>query len=189
MADSLISAVQAVKDKITSSAAQASPEELAYLGTALDRIGGRATVYEVVEIGDTKIAELTTVAEELKAAMELDTTKELTAFEKNVNTVVGNATSSINTLKADLEDKATNTVNTVDTHFTEVVKNLDTHASDTLSNVNSTIDAYASSTENKFNTIKVEINTAIEDLSSSATLAQQQALTGSLMLNYYFATN
>ncbi|MEG2004897.1 MAG: hypothetical protein RR014_02570 [Bilophila sp.] len=49
-------AVKALKQKIQTAADSASPEELAYLGAAIDRIGGRATVLEVEEMGDVKIA-------------------------------------------------------------------------------------------------------------------------------------
>lgn len=58
-------AVRAIKAKIetAAAAAAATPEELAYLGTAIDRIGGRATVLEVEEVGDLKMAELTAHAE------------------------------------------------------------------------------------------------------------------------------
>jgi len=51
-------AVRAIKAKIETAAGVASPEELAYLGTAIDRIGGRATVLEVEEMGDVKMAEI-----------------------------------------------------------------------------------------------------------------------------------
>ena len=60
-------AVKAIKQKILTGAESASPEELAYLGTAIDRIGGRATVLEVEEIGDIKIAELTEHASQTEA--------------------------------------------------------------------------------------------------------------------------
>ncbi len=56
-------AVRAIKAKIETAAESATPEELAYLGTAIDRIGGRATVLEVEEVGDLKMAELTAHAE------------------------------------------------------------------------------------------------------------------------------
>ena len=46
----LKNALDNIKNKIASSADSASPEELAYLGTAIDKIGGRATVLEVFEV-------------------------------------------------------------------------------------------------------------------------------------------
>lgn len=70
-------AVKAIKGKIEIAAGNASPEELAYLGTAIDRIGGRATVLEVEEIGDIKIAEITAHA----AAVETDTITTITATQ------------------------------------------------------------------------------------------------------------
>jgi len=65
-------AVRAIKAKIETAAEIATPEELAYLGTAIDRIGGRATVLEVEEIGDIKKDEITAHAATLEAAT-LDT--------------------------------------------------------------------------------------------------------------------
>lgn len=65
-------AVRAIKAKIETAAEIATPEELAYLGTAIDRIGGRATVLEVEEMGDVKMAEITVHAEAVETAT-LDT--------------------------------------------------------------------------------------------------------------------
>ena len=65
-------AVRAIKAKIETAAEIATPEELAYLGTAIDRIGGRATVLEVEEMGDVKMAELSAHANSVETAT-LDT--------------------------------------------------------------------------------------------------------------------
>ena len=65
-------AVRAIKAKIETAAEIATPEELAYLGTAIDRIGGRATVLEVEEMGDIKIAEMSAHANAVETAT-LDT--------------------------------------------------------------------------------------------------------------------
>jgi hypothetical protein len=48
---SILEAVQNIEQKIADSAGSASPEELAMLATAADRIGGRATVLDVVQAG------------------------------------------------------------------------------------------------------------------------------------------
>ena len=58
-------AVRAVKLKIQAAAADATPEELAYLGTAIDRIGGRATLLEVEELGDIKGREIADAASQM----------------------------------------------------------------------------------------------------------------------------
>lgn len=65
-------AVRAIKAKIETAAEIATPEELAYLGTAIDRIGGRATVLEVEEMGDVKMAEMSEHAHAVESAT-LDT--------------------------------------------------------------------------------------------------------------------
>jgi len=65
-------AVRAIKAKIETAAEIATPEELAYLGTAIDRIGGRATVLEVEEMGDIKMAEISAHATSVETAT-LDT--------------------------------------------------------------------------------------------------------------------
>lgn len=52
-------AIEAVRDRVQTTTATATAEELAYLGTALERIGGKATVLEVVEVADTKLGEMT----------------------------------------------------------------------------------------------------------------------------------
>ena len=141
---SLSLAIQAVKDKIALSAGTATPEELAYLGTALDRIGGRATVYEVVDTGDVKKAELTALAEQLFAAIETDTTEELAAFVAAVDAKVATMTTSVGIL--------------VETSIQNIV------------------DA------------KNETDAAAAALSSSAAIAQQQALNGSMYINHFFAS-
>ena len=141
---SLSLAIQAVKDKIALSAGTATPEELAYLGTALDRIGGRATVYEVVDTGDVKKAELTALAEQLFAAIETDTTEELAAFVAAVDAKVATMTTSVGIL--------------VETSIQNIVD------------------------------VKNETDAAAAALSSSAAIAQQQALNGSMYINHFFAS-
>ncbi len=88
-------AVRAVKLKIQSAAASATPEELAYLGTAIDRIGGRATLLEVEELGDIKIREI------LEATA--DATADFTAARDA-------AQASINTTRDDLVAQASTTL-------------------------------------------------------------------------------
>lgn len=61
-------AVKSIKAKIETAATTATPEELAYLGTAIDRIGGRATVLEVEEMGDVKMAEISAHASLVETA-------------------------------------------------------------------------------------------------------------------------
>ena len=60
-------AINAIYNKVQSDISSASPEELAYLGTALEKIGGKITVFDIMEFGDDKIAELQTLANTLIA--------------------------------------------------------------------------------------------------------------------------
>lgn len=62
----LYDAIKALRDKIQTSAGAASAEELAYLATALERIGGRATVLEVFEVSEAKKVEIIAAIDTLK---------------------------------------------------------------------------------------------------------------------------
>ena len=88
-------AVRAIKAKIETAAEIATPEELAYLGTAIDRIGGRATVLEVEEMGDVKMAEMSAHANAVESA--------------TLNTIATDAESFITATKASAEASVTQT--------------------------------------------------------------------------------
>lgn len=94
-------AVRAIKAKIETAAEIATPEELAYLGTAIDRIGGRATVLEVEEMGDIKIAEITEHANAVETAT-LDT----------IATAADVAIANVTATKTAAETSVTHTKNT-----------------------------------------------------------------------------
>ena len=199
----LLTAIQAVKNKITVSAGTASPEELAYLGTALDRIGGRATVYEVVEVGDAKKAELTALAEQLASAINTDTTEELAAFVAAVDAKIAAMTSSANTLVdtsiqniTDTKDAAeayiTDTKDAAEAYITDVKNAATDYASTTLTQTTAAIDASKNTALDAVmdakNAAVLTVDEAAAELSSAAAIAQQQALNGSMFVNYYFAT-
>lgn len=104
-------AVRAIKAKIETAAEIATPEELAYLGTAIDRIGGRATVLEVEEMGDIKMAEMSAHATAVETAT-LDTIA--TAADvaiANVTATNTAAESSITATKTSAEASVTQTKN------------------------------------------------------------------------------
>lgn len=192
MSSSLLTAIQAVKDKIALSAGTATPEELAYLGTALDRIGGRATVYEVAEMGDAKKAELTALAEQLASAINTDTTAELAAFVADVDAKIASMTQSANTLVATSIQNITDTKNAAEAYITDVKNAATGYASTTLTQTTAAIDASKNSalaavTDAK-NAAVLTVDGAAAELSSAAAIAQQQALNGSMFVNYYFAT-
>lgn len=100
-------AVRAIKQKIESAADQATPEELAYLGTAIDRIGGRATVLEVEEMGDIKMEEISEHAQ----TVEAETIAAIT-------TTKDTAIATINATKQAAETAITNTKTTAEASIT-----------------------------------------------------------------------
>ena len=91
----LRNAVRAIKQKIIDGAATATPEELAYLGTAIDRIGGRATVLEVEEMGDAKIAEISAHAQSVEAATIASISATRDAAETHIGQVKTSAQAAI----------------------------------------------------------------------------------------------
>jgi hypothetical protein len=104
-------AVRAIKAKIETAAEIATPEELAYLGTAIDRIGGRATVLEVEEMGDIKMAEMSAHAQAVETAT-LDTIA--TAADvaiANVTATQTAAEAAITATKTSAETSVTQTKN------------------------------------------------------------------------------
>lgn len=102
----LRNAVKAIKQKIIDGAASATPEELAYLGTAIDRIGGRATVLEVEEMGDVKIAEITEHAQ----AVETATINAITATKNSAEAAIA---ATKNSAEASIESTKTTAIASV----------------------------------------------------------------------------
>ena len=92
----LVGAVAALKARITAAAATATPEELAYLGTAIDRISGRATAMEVEAIGDEKIAELEALAESAAVAPIQEIVEAASSATTAINSAAQNAETAIN---------------------------------------------------------------------------------------------
>lgn len=140
-------ALRALKAKIETAAAFATPEELAYLGTALERIGGRATLLEVEDIGDQKKAELQALAAQLSAALASETSSELAAFRDQLAEEIATMTSAAEAL---------------------------------LTTTGLALDALA-------NAKLASVQAVTSQLQTAGALAQQQALNGSLYINYFFA--
>ena len=94
-------AVKSIKGKIITAATSASPEDLAYLGTAIDRIGGRATVLEVEETGDIIMQELTDHGAAVEAATiaSINTTRDAA-----VKTMTDTQTATTDAVTAATED-------------------------------------------------------------------------------------
>jgi len=92
----ILSAVSNLRDKIVTSSNTATPEELAYLGSALEKIGGKTSLYDVVDAAETKKQEIldasATVISELTAT--LNTTK--STIEGSIDSSIANYNNNIN---------------------------------------------------------------------------------------------
>lgn len=160
MADlALRDAITAVKNKISSAAADATPEELAYLGTAIDRIGGRATVLEIEQMGDTIKEEVAVIIDQVKA--ELDT-----YVQTATNTQIGVLDSKVSESNTAITDKVAEATTIIETLVSTANSQVNTMVSNAVA----------------------QLETASSDLSDAAAAAQQQAINGSLFTNYFLAT-
>ena len=160
MADlALRDAITAVKNKISSAAADATPEELAYLGTAIDRIGGRATVLEIEQMGDTIKEEVATIIDQVKA--ELDT-----YAQTATNTQIGVLDSRVSESNTAITNKVAEATGIIESLVSTANGQVTTMVNDAVA----------------------AIDLASAELSSAAAAAQQQAVSGSLFTNYFLAS-
>ena len=160
MADlALRDAIAAVKNKISSAAADATPEELAYLGTAIDRIGGRATVLEIEQMGDTIKEELANIIDQVKA--ELDT-----YVQTATNTQIGVLDSRVSESNTAITNKVAEATGIIESLVSTANGQVTTMVNDAVA----------------------AIDSASAELSSAAAAAQQQAVSGSLFTNYFLAS-
>ena len=160
MADlALRDAITAVKNKISSAAADATPEELAYLGTAIDRIGGRATVLEIEQMGDTIKEEVNSIIDGVKADLD-------TYVQSATNTQIGV-----------LDSKVSESNTAITNKVAEATTIIETLVAAANGQVNTMV-----------NNAVAQLEAASNDLSSAAAVAQQQAINGSLFTNYFLAS-
>ena len=160
MADlALRDAIAAVKNKISSAAADATPEELAYLGTAIDRIGGRATVLEIEQMGDTIKEEVATIIDQVKT--ELDT-----YVQTATNTQIGVLDSRVSESNTAITNKVAEATGIIESLVSTANGQVTTMVNDAVA----------------------AIDLASAELSSAAAAAQQQAVSGSLFTNYFLAS-
>lgn len=159
-------AVQAIYNKVATDLTNASPEELAYLSTSLEKLGGRATVYDVMDVGEDKKAEIQALAAQIIADLTLDTSAKVTQFETDVQAIVTLQTLNFQTMVA----------NTTTEYQTLVTTTTDS--------LNQTIaDAEAS-----VQAAQTDIADAATALQDAAAIANQQAINGSLFNLYLYGT-
>ena len=162
----LKNAIVAIQDKIANSAGVATAEELAYLGTAIDRIGGRATVYDVVEAGELVKDEIVSLGDTLKSEITLDVTTKLNTATAAVDNILANMVNSASATEA--------------TTVANVIDKIDKAAD--------TIDSVVEAATSDINSKALELQTAASELSSAASLANTQAVNSSLFTMFALST-
>ena len=182
MADlALRDAIAAVKNKISSAAADATPEELAYLGTAIDRIGGRATVLEIEQMGDAIKEEISLLVNQTKtdvSANLIDIT----------NTQIGVLESRVNESRTAIDDKTNLMTIYVDTKLADTKTDLDNKVLECNNDVTTKVNTAETQVTTMVDNAVSQLTAASAELSSAAAAAQQQAVSGSLFTNYFLAS-
>lgn len=159
-------AVQAIYNKVATDLTNASPEELAYLSTSLEKLGGRATVYDVMDVGEDKKTEIQALANQIIADLNLDIGGRVGQFNTDIQAIVTLETNNFNTM--------------IDNKTTE----FNLLAQTTENSLNQTIAA----TEASVQAAQVDISDAAAALQDAAAIANQQALNGSLFNLYFYGT-
>lgn len=100
-------ALLAVKTRMINQATAATPEELAYLGAAYEKIAGPATVYEVIDWGEYKKQELTEHQSNLADLLNTQWTNHTNALNATMTTAQANVTSTKDAAEAYIDNVAT----------------------------------------------------------------------------------
>lgn len=159
-------AVQAIYNKVATDLTNASPEELAYLSTSLEKLGGRATVYDVMDVGEDKKTEIQALATQIIADLNLDITGKVGQFNTDVQAIITLETNNFNTL---IDNKTT--------QFNLLVQTTETSINQTITDAETSVQA-----------AQVDISDAAAALQDAAAIANQQALNGSLFNLYFYGT-
>ena len=137
--------VQNLQDKINVAADAATPEELAYLSSAIEKIGGRASIFDFVDFVDDKKGELTLDVDQTKQdaldSINAVFSNALTQLTDLINTSTNSLTSTAATASAELDDQ----INTITTLAAQEIADLVTQANTSISTESSAaVDAVTS---------------------------------------------
>lgn len=187
----LKNAINAIQDKISTSATTATAEELAYLGTAIDRIGGRATVYEVVETGEIVKAEITDLSTLLQNNIKLDFTTEYNDANTKVQTTLATMVASAKSTETTTLTNITNAKIAAETSINNVkstgITAITDHTNDTVATAKNTLATTVTSSQNAVNLSAGQLTDAANALKSAASLAQTEAVNSSLFTMYFLS--
>ncbi len=187
----LKNAIKSIQDKITISATTATAEELAYLGSAVDHIGGRATVYEVVEVGEIVKSEIMTLNTRLQNEINLDFTTEFNDMNARVQTILATMVASAETTETTTIDNIINTQTTSETSINTVKSNgiiaITDHTNDTIATAMNTLATAVTTSQDAVTFSAGQLVDAANALKSAASLAQIEALNSSLFTMLFLA--
>jgi len=207
-------ALENISTKIASSASSASPEELAYLGTAIDRIGGRSTVYEIVEVADLVKGEINTLSINLQDNMSLNFTNKITESTNQVNATLANMVNSAVATEVTTIQNIQNKQNSSELYITEHKNEAESYITDvkdnaelyinsvktaaeqalddkkqvTITSTNLVIDTAVANATQTVTEKSVELQNAANELSSAAALANTQAVNSSLFTMMFLSS-
>jgi hypothetical protein len=159
-------AVQAIYNKVATDLTNASPEELAYLSTSLEKLGGRATVYDVMDVGEDKKTEIQTLANQIIANMNTDVADKVAQFNIDVQAIVNLQTQNFNTMIANTTSEYNTLVQTT----------------------SASLDLLIQSAETSVSNAEADIASAAAALTGAAAIANQQAMNGSAFNLYLYGT-
>ena len=159
-------AIHAVYSKVQTDLTSATPEELAYLTTSLEKIGGRATVYDVIEVGETKKTEIEEVATQALIDINADTAEAISTFETSINSIV----------------------TTSENAFTVLTDSTTVNLESIAQTAEDSVAAATASLESTIDQVESDIADAGAALQDAAAIANQQAINGSFFNLYFYGT-
>lgn len=159
-------AIQAVYNKVQADVSSASPEELAYLSTSLEKLSGQATIFDLMDEGELKKTELNELYTTLSSQLNVDFNDEIAGLQTQIDSKIQ---TSYNTLDSIILDK-TAEYNALVTTKTD--------------DINIKISTF----ETAVDTAETQITAAATALTDAAAVANQQAMNGSFFNLYFYGT-
>jgi tetrahydromethanopterin S-methyltransferase subunit B len=159
-------AIQAVYNKVQADVSTASPEELAYLSTSLEKLSGQATIFDMMDEGELKKTELNELYTTLSSQLNVDFNDEIAGLQTQIDSKIQ---TSYNTLDSIILDKTAEYNALVTTKTDDINTKINTFET-------AVTDAAAAA------------NAAATALTGAAAVANQQAINGSFFNLYFYGT-
>ena len=159
-------AIQAVYNKVQADVSSASPEELAYLSTSLEKLSGQATIFDLMDEGELKKTELNELYTTLSSQLNVDFNDEIAGLQTQIDSKIQTSYDALDSIILDktAEYNALVTTKTDD------------------------INIKISTFETAVDTAETQITAAATALTDAAAVANQQAMNGSFFNLYFYGT-